>query len=188
MRWALLIVALCLPVTASASVIAKGAVEVTAGGSFSHQTFEEVDGHITSLRAQVGVLPALGDKVQLGGRLGFNHQSFDLGGLGETDGGTLQADAILRVNLGRSTRVVPYVEVGAGVLVWAGELETDTNTITIPQLAVGARILVHEIASFNVSLGWVNEKNSLGLDDLDSDILLVQFGFSVFPNGVDGTR
>jgi hypothetical protein len=188
MHWILFFVALCLPVSASASAIEKKSVEIDVSGGFSHQTFEEVDGHATNVQARVGILPALSNKIQLGGRLGLNHQSFDLGGLGEADGGALRADAVLRVNLGRSRNMIPFLELGAGVIVWTDEFGRDTNTITFPQLAVGSRMIVHDIASFNLSLGWVNEKNALGLNDFDADSFLLQFGFSVFPKGIDGTR
>ena len=40
MKWFLLFAALCVPVSAGASVIGKGALEIGASGAFSHQSFE----------------------------------------------------------------------------------------------------------------------------------------------------
>jgi hypothetical protein len=188
MRWILVVAALLVPVTAFASVIQRGAVEITAEGGFNHQSFSDVDGSVSTFRAKAGFLRATSNVIQLGAQLSLNHQSLDLGSFGETDGGSAQLDGLFRVNLGSSERTVPYVQAGAGIVIWAGDLEGEEETFVLPQLALGVRFMVHEIASFNLSAGWTREINALGAKDFDADTYVVQFGFSVFPRGVDASR
>ena len=188
MRWVLLIVACCLPVSASASAIERGAVEILANGGFTHQNFSDVDGSVSTLRAQAAFLKAASDVVQIGGRLGIEHQSIDLRGYRETDGGSLQADGLIRVNLGSSTTVIPFLQGGVGVIVWSTEFGGDEETFLLPHLALGLRMMVHDIASLNITAGWTREVNALGAEDFDANDFEVLFGFSVFPRGVDGSR
>jgi hypothetical protein len=188
MKWIVLIAVLCLPVSASASAIQRSAIEITAEGGFDHQSFSDVDGSVSTLRAKAGFLRATSNVIQLGAQLTLNHQSLDLGSFGETDGGSAQLDGLFRVNFGSSERTIPYAQAGAGIVIWAGDLEGEEETFVVPQLALGVRFMVHEIASLNLSAGWTRELNALGTKDFDANTYVVQFGFSVFPRGVDAQR
>jgi len=187
-RGLLLLLALLVPLPAAASAIQRGANEVVASGSLNHTEYSERNWSATSVHLSAGFLRAVTDAAQVGGALLLRHESFDTGPGSDLRGGSAGIEALARLNFGDSPRIVPFAQAGIGVTMWVGDFERDTETWLLPELTLGVRFLVHDLASFNLGLSWLHEFNALSRRDLEANSIVLGFGFSIFPQGLDGRR
>ena len=55
---------------------------------------------------------------------------------------------------------------------------------TLPFVGAGFRTILGTHASVNVLAGYRYQKNAFGLEDITAHDILLTFGLSVFPNGI----
>jgi hypothetical protein len=169
---------------ALASPIGAGSIELGGNAAFQHSSFSDDAGSMTQLQMNGGLLFGVNDVLQLGGGLVFIHDAVDPTGLGSFSASSFGAEAMIRFNFGSSGTTVPFVGAGIGIVSWSGDGNEDSSATILPSLGVGLRFLIRDAASFNVGLSYVYQSNALGVEDLNSNTILLGLGFSVFPKGI----
>jgi hypothetical protein len=180
----LVVLCTCAASNALASPIGPGSIEIGGDAGFQHSSFSDNAGSMTQLHLNSGLLFGVTDALQLGGGLVFIHDAVDPTGSGSFSASSFGAEAMIRFNFGSSGTTAPFVGAGIGIVSWSGDGNEDSSATILPSVGVGVRFLIRDAASFNVELSYVYQSNALGVEDLNSNTILLGLGFSVFPKGI----
>jgi hypothetical protein len=174
-----MIAMLAVPLDSDAGEIGKGTLELGLAGGFERTSIE--DEKLNSLDLQTRLTWSLTNRVAMGGTVAFAHLSSDSGGDATSMG--LTADFIL--NFPTQSNVVPFGQVSLGVTTWGGDVYDDPElTFVLPFVGGGFRVLVGDHASVNVLAGYRHQSNAFGIKDLTAHDIVLSFGLSVFPGGI----
>lgn len=176
-----LILSLCLLAApdARSATLGRGTVELGLAGGFDRSEIE--DYAITSLDLQTRLAWSVSSRVALGGSLNFSHASEDSGA--DLTNFGLTADCYL--NFPTEGNVIPFIQLSMGVNRWSGDIYRDPEPGWIlPFIGAGFRVLMGDYASVNVRAGYRYQKNAFGLEDVNSHDILLGFGLSVYPGGI----
>lgn len=173
---------------ALASGVRRGTLEVVGDLAFQHQSLSAGQGSSTRLDTRAAVLRAVSDTVQLGGGMVFSFVSTDPEGGVSRDGGVAWAEALLRLNFGHSDVVIPYLQGGARVGSWYGDVGADEGLAFSPSATFGLRYPFRDAFALNLEFTYLRENDFMGYENIDSNTFLVGAGFSILPRGLGGRR
>jgi hypothetical protein len=170
---------------ASAAALTRGTVELTPSLSFSHQSFSfnGSDAGSLSTLAASGILGyCTSDKLEVLGGLLVSHQSVSNPGFGSASATAIGLTGGAQLNFASSGNTIPFVRGALGFLVNSGDAAAGTETTLIaPILEAGLRVLVGSKASVNMGVGYQHQSNAGGVNNLSSNIIVLDLGVSIFP-------
>ena len=162
-----------------AGEIGKGSVELALNGAFEHTSIEEAK--LTNVDLGTRLTYSLTNRFAVGGTVGFSHLSTESG----LDTTSLGLSADLIVNATTSSSVIPFIQISLGMTTWSGTAYRDAElSATLPFVGAGLRTLMGDHASVNLLAGYRYQKNAFGIKDVNAHDIVVSFGVSVFPSGI----
>jgi hypothetical protein len=168
-----------LAVPAGAAEIPRGTLELALAGGFERSEIE--DSSFTTVEFGTRLSKSLSNRFATGMTIGYAHDTTDAG----FDRTSLGLNLDLIANFPSGSRVIPYGQLSVGLTTYSGTFYDQTEVgYTFPFIGVGIRSLVGDHASVNLLAGYRHQIRALGLDDTNANDILVTFGISVFPNGI----
>jgi hypothetical protein len=167
-----------------ASEVRKGSIELTGDLAFRYDSLSDDRGSYWDITSRAAFLRAITDTAQLGAGMRITYFNGDIGPISSADGGVASAEALLRFNFGSSPQVIPFLQFAIGIGNWYGDFYEDSNVTVSPSASLGMRYPFRDAVALNMTFSYVREMNYQGFEDVDANLFLLSFGFSIFPRGL----
>ena len=165
--------------TGHGAEIGKGTLELALAGAFERTSFEDSD--LTSFDLGTRLTYSLTNRFATGGTVGFSHLSTASG----NDATSVYVGVDFVANFPTQSSIVPFAQLSFGLTSWAGDFYDDADlTYSLPFVGAGFRTILGDHASVNILAGYRHQVNAFGVEDITAHDIIVSFGLSVFPNGI----